>query len=187
MLIASGILTLIFVLFLVVVGFVANILVKIQIALTVKFFNEKVALFVVDRFTILGVVVHELSHALALLVTFAKIEEISFWDGSKSETLGHVSYRNRGNRFIRGMQDALCACAPTAVGLWLLYIQIRIFVIYKLDWWCYTLLGYGILSTIDHMSMSSIDLKNYFRGVWAPAVVIYVASLLYVYYVLKWV
>lgn len=173
---ASGIITVVIVMFLVVVGLLANLFVKLQLRILEKIFNYKVAVIITDRVTFMGVVVHELSHAFMLLITGALIEDFSVWDRG-GDTLGHVTYRNRGPRILWAFQDTLCACAPTAVGLISLYYLWGVFTNPTIPWWGYVLAGYGVLCSVDHMSMSTLDLKNYFSGLWAPIWLIFLATL----------
>ena len=110
-----------------------------------------------------GTVIHELSHAFFALITGAKIDEVALFkpeDGS----LGHVSYRPRGNALIRGLQNGLSACAPVIVGLAICYLYItKLFPLFSAVW--HWILGiYILVSMIFHMNMSVPDLKLYFMG-----------------------
>lgn len=171
-LLAAAVLTLVAILFLPAVGGLASWIESLQARLLSRIGGDKLAMFVSNRLTIMGVVVHELAHAGLALLTGAKILEISFWD-TGGDSLGHVSYQNRGPKFLHGIQDAFTACAPTVAGLLSAYLIYRGFSLPDLKWWEVLLLVYAALCTLDHMSMSKPDFRCYFRGIYAPAMIIY--------------
>lgn len=109
-----------------------------------------------------------------MIITGAKITEFSVWD-SGGDSLGHVSYYNRGPLILRAFQDSLSACAPVIVGLAIEFVIWHFIMHGNLPIWADILLWYAFISIIDHMSMSSADLGNYFKGIWAVAIVLFIA------------
>jgi len=112
----------------------------------------------------IGVVIHELSHALFAFVTGAKITEIALFKPDDN-SLGHVCYVPRGPALFRALQNSLSSCAPVVTGLILSTLMvIKLFPALTVTWqWVLTI--YLLASIVFHMTMSGADLKNYFRGV----------------------
>ena len=128
--------------------------------------------FVFSNFlTFPGTVLHELSHAFVATITGAKVTEISFFDFGPS--LGHVSYRPRGNKFFCALQNSLTACAPVISGC--IALSLLFILISKVESVLATIgVIYLIVCVIDHMTMSITDIINYFRGIWASAIFFFV-------------
>lgn len=176
--ITSAILMVAAILSVIVVGAIINGIEKIQITLLSKVFGVKGALFICNYLTLPGTIIHESAHALLCVVTGAKVTEISFLD-TKGDTLGHVSYINCGPAPIRAIQDSLCACAPVFAGLLCdAYIINRLLNVSD-PIWGKVILVYLAISIIDHTSMSSIDIKHYFQGIWAVAPIVFGAFFVY--------
>lgn len=112
----------------------------------------------------IGVVIHELSHALFALISGAKIVEIALFK-PEGDMNGHVTIQTRGNAFIRAFQNSFSACAPVVVGsiLLLLLIASKVFPTLTVAWQ-WALVIYLFISILFHMNMSSADLKCYFKG-----------------------
>lgn len=160
-------LTLLILVAMVVLGLIASGIERFINLILGSFLGGDFALVFCNYLTFPGTILHELSHAFVATITGAKVTEISFFDFGLS--LGHIKYRPRGNKFMRALQDSLTACAPVISGciaLPLLFILLgnveslvaHIGVIYL------------IVCVIDHMTMSIVDIINYFRGIWASAV-----------------
>lgn len=179
---ASGLLTFILIFSVIIVGSIMNGIEKIQIAVLSKLFGVRAALFICNYVTIVGTIIHECAHALFAICTGAKVAEISFLD-TKGDSLGHVSYVVRGPFFMKAIQHSLCACAPVFAGLVCeLIITHQIFNgTYPI--WGQAILWYLAISVMDHMSMSSIDIKHYFQGIWAVAPLVFAAVFLYGYFI----
>lgn len=93
-----------------------------------------------------GVIVHELSHYIACLITFAPVKKISFFEKNG----GYVKYSPSG---IPVIGDLIISLAPTIIGS-----AIIIFVGYKF--------GFKIESTINHVSLKDITaIENYYRTI----------------------
>lgn len=118
-----------------------------------------------------GTILHELSHAFVAVVTGAKVTEISFFDFGPS--LGHVSYRPRGTKFMRALQNSLTACAPVISGC--IALPLLIILLGSVKSVVATIgVIYLMVCVIDHMTMSITDIINYFKGIWASAIFFFV-------------
>ena len=170
----SGILTAALVFSVVIIGSIMNGIQTCQMHLLARFLGQRFALTFCNRITFVGTIIHECSHAFFMIITGAKITEFSVWD-SGGDSLGHVSYYNRGPLILRAFQDSLSACAPVIVGLAIEFVIWHFIMHGNLPIWADILLWYAFISIIDHMSMSSADLGNYFKGIWAVAIVLFIA------------
>ena len=110
-----------------------------------------------------GVMLHELSHALFAFITGAEITEIALFK-KEGESLGHVSFKNRGNLFLVALQNTFASSAPMFCGaaiVWGCYYGITHISIL----WIRILLGYIGVSMFCHMTMSVEDIKVYVKGI----------------------
>lgn len=136
----------------------------LQLRLLSNTFNAKIACIIVNRLTFVGTIVHEYAHAFFATIAGAKVTEIRCFDIGQGDQLGHCSFICRGSKLQQMIQLSLSACAPVIVGFLVNYILIC--VVLQLDmtigwrifvWYC-------IISITDHMNMSSVDIKNYAKG-----------------------
>lgn len=179
----SGIFTVAAVFSIIIVGFIMNGLERLQMNLFQKIFNAKIATFICNYLTIAGTVVHECAHALFAILSGAKVTEISFYD-KDDDTLGHINYITNGPFFLEAIQHTLIACAPVIVGLVAEYFLFKAIFYGHYSIWINILLWYLVVSIIDHMSMSDIDCKHYFQGMWVVAPLIFGGFFAYGYYFL---
>lgn len=162
------------------VGAIMNGLQRLQITLLEKIMGTKAALFVSNYMTIAGTILHESAHALIGLLSGAKVTEISFLD-TKGDTLGHVDYIPRGIAPMQAIQHTLIACAPVFAGLTADYFLIKAIFYGGFSIWADIGFWYLVVSIANHTSMSSIDIKHYFQGMWAVAPLIFAGFFLYGY------
>jgi len=179
---ASGVLAVILIFSVIIVGAIMNGVEKIQIAVLSKIFGVRTALFICNYVTIAGTIIHECAHALFAILSGAKVTEISFLD-TKGDSLGHISYIVRGPIFLKAIQHSLCACAPVFAGLICESIIINQIMNGTYPIWGQIILWYLAISVIDHMSMSPIDIKHYFQGIWAVLPIVFAAVFCYGYFI----
>lgn len=67
---------------------------------------------------------------------------------------------------MKSIQDTLTSVAPTIVGLAIGYLLIRHLLTAHTSVGISILLWYLVISLINHSTMSDVDLKGYFSGVW---------------------
>ena len=135
-----------------------------QMKLLSRLFNVKVASFICDRLTFPGVVIHELSHALFIWAAGGKIVRIRLLSLGLDGRLGYVDFRPRGSKLQRSCQLAFGSCAPVLIGLLLEIIFSYLIFRLTLPLWANIFIVYLAISVFNHMSMSSADMKNYFKG-----------------------
>lgn len=160
------------------IGAIMNGLQRLQINLLEKFFGLKAALFICNYATIPGTILHETAHAIFGLLTGAKITDISYLD-TKGDSLGHVDYIVRGPKPIKAIQHTMIACAPVFAGIIAQYFLINAIFYGHFSIWAEIFFWYLVISVIDHMSMSSVDIKHYFQGMWAIAPLVFAGFFLY--------
>lgn len=130
-----------------------------------------------NRLTFIGVVHHELSHALFAFLTGAKIIKMNlFKPDEKTDSLGSVTYAARGPIILRAIQLTFASIAPVICGF------ISCFLIYKYllfgAVWRWILFGFIMLCIIIHMNLSPQDIKVALMG--SPVVIIIMISIFYV-------
>ena len=160
----SGILTILAVLAPVAAGMFLYGLERLQLKI-IGILNHRFAYFFVNYITFPGTFVHEMSHLCFAVITGAEVCEISMFE-SDNGRLGHIAYRNRGPWFMKSIQDTLTSVAPTIVGLAIGYLLIRHLLTAHTSIGISILLWYLVISLINHSTMSDVDLKGYFSGVW---------------------
>ena len=148
----------------IVIGHLINKLEQFQLQLLKETTGSKIAYFICNRVTFIGTVIHELSHALMVVATGAKLRKVKLFEISSDGTLGHVEFSLSGKKWKQMCQLSLISCAPVFTGVLLEYIFIKMVIIYHLGFWSELLLWYLIISILDHMSMSDVDIKNYLKG-----------------------
>lgn len=162
--IVCGVITVIFFLLPVIVGLLLHLLLQLQIKFLARF-NARFAFIFANYVTFPGTIFHESAHLLLAIVTLAEVEEVKFLERAE-DSLGHVTYCNRGLFILPHLQDTLINCAPTVLGVVGSGFLLEFILKGGHEWWQYILLWYLLISIIDHATMSPADLSNYFRGVW---------------------
>lgn len=139
--------------------------------------SPRMALFIDNRLTFIGVIHHELSHLILALIFGAKVKKFKLFE-VKNGTLGHVDIIPRGNIFIRSLQLAMCGMAPVICGcisLYLLYYDIYNTGIDELLN-IKTLIEIILMIQISyHMSMSKPDFKAALKGLWLVYIILVIA------------
>lgn len=123
--------------------------------------------------TFVGVVHHELSHALFCLLTGAKVKKIVLFK-PEGTTLGKVIYSNRGGIILSSIQNALSAVAPVVIGFISEFILITIVLTNCKTGWQKGITLYLIISIFTHMTMSWQDIKMGLLGLPICAIIIFV-------------
>lgn len=141
------------------VGGLASMIRTFSIRTYTRAFSGRFAKFVDNRLTFIGVIHHELSHALLAFLTGAKIKSCKLFK-MENNTLGHVDIVPRGPFIIRLLQQAMCGIAPVLCGGITLYV-IYYFGFYKRGTFDYVSIILILLAMCIsyHMSMSKQDFK----------------------------
>ena len=126
-----------------------------------------------------GVVVHELSHTIAAIITLAHIDKVELYKKSdKDSTLGGVEFTTSGGIILSCLQLTVLACAPVITGLEAVYGYYFLITTYELNIFVLILLTYLVICIIIHMTMSPQDIKLYIRGIPLFFLIFFVLSLM---------
>jgi len=122
-----------------------------------KAFGYKTAMFIMNYATFIGVVHHELSHALFAFLTGAKVLEIHPFRVNNG-SLGQVVYASRGNMLMQSIQNTLASIAPMITGLVSEYALINLLLTHDIGIIARILIYYTMVSIVCHMRLSKRDL-----------------------------
>ena len=140
-----------------------------------RLFGYSVANFIMNRLTFIGVIHHELSHALFALITGAKVTKINIFKPNKnSGTLGSVNIVTRGNSIIKSFQLTASAIAPMITGIFTINLLLNISSANGLKLYLILIIYYLIFSIISHMRMSKQDIKNALKGIPLVSLTIFI-------------
>ena len=150
--------------FVVILGLLLNAFKMKMLDWCCSLFGKKVGEFLVNRFTFLGVIHHEISHAFMALICGAQVTEVSIFK-FKGDMLGNVKFIPRGPKLFRDLQICLAALAPAICGIGTLYLMVY-FLNFKIGYtgWKIVLIIYTEVSILLHMTLSSVDIKAALKG-----------------------
>lgn len=137
----------------------------------------------INYVTFIGVVHHELSHALLAFLTGAKVTEIKgFRIHHKDGRLGYVTYAPRGNFIMMSIQKVFSSVAPILMG----FVSCGLLYVYVLPMaeasiWGICLFYYVFLSIVLHMSLSKQDIQ-----VMKGGIIVVILLFTIVFYMLNW-
>ena len=142
----------------------------------------------INYLTIPGVVLHELSHAFFAYVTGAKVIEVAPFKKDQN-SLGHVYFRNRGNKLVVALQNIFISSAPLLIGTIVVYgCYCALFVLPASLLWLKIVVAYIGVSMFFHMTMSVADIKVYVKGIPLFMCIIFIlAVILRLTNVIMWV
>lgn len=147
-----------------VIGWAADRLERLALNFIARHWGREWALLFCSWLTFPGVVIHELSHALAAIITGARITKMALFKPSRDGTLGYVNIATKGKRSRQGLQMAAVSCAPVVSGMLWLNLIGRVLRGYEVHWTTAAFLIYLWICVMCHMSMSGADLKAYRKG-----------------------
>lgn len=142
-----------------------------------------------------GVIMHELSHALFLTLTGARVTEIVVRADSRhpwtlyrsrsassqarysSAASGYVSYRRRGPFIVQSLQRVAGASAPTLVGVACIYLLVQALMGSCSVWWQYALCIYLLICAINGATLSTVDIRDMAPGLPVCLVILYLVFL----------
>lgn len=124
-------------------------------------FSPKFAQFMDSKLMFLGVVHHELSHALFVVLTGAKLVKVKLFQLNTSDgRLGYVAYGTKGPFWVTGFQKGLISIAPVIMGcVTLLFIFHLVSTAYHFTNWEFYVLIIFALHVTNHTAMSKEDWK----------------------------
>lgn len=130
-----------------------------------KVVDTEKRVFIINKVTFLGVIHHELAHAIIFFLTGAKVVKMQLFTlNSRSGHLGQVQVIHRGSWLLRNIQRTLGAVAPVFLGIANVAMILSIVRNYDLYGWLDTFLYYLALSIFIHMDLSKEDVKVALKG-----------------------
>ena len=160
----------------VLIGLIMMLIQRLIIKIFASFSSPEFANLFINRLTFIGVVHHELSHALFAILTGAKITSIHLFK-PKDDTLGSVGYCTRGPFLLRGLQAIFASIAPVICG------SISCFLIFKyllfVTIWKTIIFGFVFICIFIHMDLSPQDIKSAITGL--PAIIIILTTFLFAF------
>lgn len=161
-------------------GFIMSGIIKILYGIVASVLGNKIAYFIFNRLTFVGVFHHEISHALLATLTGAKVTKIVFFK-PEGDRLGYVQYNARGNIFMRSIQQTFASIVPVACGAISSLALGHFIKTTSLSWWLVVLLSYVLVSIIIHMTMSSQDFKVMWKGYPIVYLILFIVVLIFKY------
>lgn len=164
----------------VIVEVVMKLVINIIVQLLLLVFNQKAVNILLNNITFVGTMHHELSHAIFVILTGAKLKSVELFK-PQQDRLGRVTYATRGNKVLKSLQCTMISIAPTLMGIidsYLLYVYV--IPICSETW--QTVLAYcTIASLLLQSTMSKQDIKNAKSGIIlsyiAVSIVIFIVKL----------
>ena len=145
------------------IGFIINRITDIEFNWLSKLFGEPFALFFINRLTFIGVITHELAHWIFAKICGAYVDKIKLLTFFSDDELGSVRFITQGGIIKQHFQMFFASCGPVIINT-----TISILLIYNCKdvahWYIYILIGYLVISLMNHASMSKPDLKIYFNS-----------------------
>lgn len=139
-------------------------LVKRTVLEIIKYiFGYKGAYWIETKFTFIGVILHEMAHALMAVITGAKVVKVNLFNITpRGRELGSVDVACCGPSWLKSIQKVLIGMAPIISGFALLYLLNDIEVDGALK-----IIGliYLKFSIAFHMDMSAEDRSVFMSGV----------------------
>lgn len=162
-----------------ILGVTIGYLEKIAGNFIARHIGVKSALFIINKLTFVGVMHHELSHALFAFVSGAKIKEINLFK-PQGNSLGSVQIVPRGNKILKSIQLTLTAIAPVVTGI-ISMCTIAYFLSMNIEnmlVWQIILIAYLFISIFFHSTMSTADLKCAINGLPVCTLIIFIVELI---------
>lgn len=127
--------------------------------------GARLAEFICNYVMFVGVIFHELSHALLAFLTGAKVTKICLYKLSHRDgRLGCVYYTPRGPVVLRAVQNCLSAMAPAICGIGFTLAALHAYKLGYIDDRYNILFYYIVTSIFFHARLSSVDMKAMLKG-----------------------
>ncbi len=149
----------------IVVGYIIGLVGEALATIIGMALHPKIAHGLVNYVFFPGVMIHELAHAFFAVITRAELGEVALFK-KQGESLGHVTFRNRGNKVMVALQNIFASSAPMWVGALVVFgCFYWIGILPKNLLWLKIVLGYLGTATFFHMTMSTADIKIFVKGI----------------------
>ena len=152
-------------------GFVFSLVSKAIYTILGAVFGNRFAFIFANGLAVPGVLHHELSHAIAALLTGARVR--SFTIIPRDGALGQVGIVPRGSKLMQGLQLSFSAVAPVLFGIGTLLLSLQ-YILPSLNApWQHILFWYLIVCLVLHMTLSGADWKNFLRGILGTWIILF--------------
>lgn len=145
----------------IIVGLLLNSVVQFISKILVTFVGINITHFLLTKLTFIGVIHHELSHAITALLTGAKVKRIELFTMFKADRLGSVQFIPRGSLVLQGVQVVFTSIAPMVYGFISLFF---LFSVSTDNMLLIVLLWYLRISILIHATMSPQDIHICLTG-----------------------
>jgi hypothetical protein len=172
---------LLFISLVLIVGMLSHALVRMEYGVISSFLGSSFAMFFINYLTFPGTVNHEWSHAVFAILTGAKVTKIKCFEKPSSGQLGHIEFIPRGIFITKAIQMSVTSCAPAVTGILFTFVLIRGLMFNPNGSYTKGILLYLLFCVINHSQMSSLDVRNYFKGMIFIFPIIYLIA----YFILK--
>lgn len=144
--------------------------------------SKKAVNIVYNIVTFIGVVHHEISHALIAKISGAKVTGINLYKVDLSRgTLGSIGFRARGPKLLKDIQRSLTAMAPIITAPITMYFMYHYGVVGCENIWILSFMYYSMLSIALHMTLSKEDWYIYRKGCIGTTLILWII----LYFVIK--
>jgi hypothetical protein len=150
--------------FVIVIGGIVDFIENVVLHVLTSLIGAGPAMFICNRLTFPGVMLHELSHALMIFITGGHVTAIKLFEFNTNGRLGHVEFQLYGSKRQQMIQLTFGSSAPVIFGMASVYGLLRLLFLVESGTLFYYIVIYFIFSIGCHMSMSRSDIKNYFNG-----------------------
>ena len=180
-LLVAGALTLVIMVSVIIVGFFVDLIDTVVFSLFKRLLGLKGAIIICRYLTFPGIMLHELAHALFIIITGGRIKSICLLSRLKEGGVGQVQFWAVGSRRRQAVQLALSSCAPVLMGFIEETILLILLLYFKIPFPFSIMLWYMVFTIGVHMSMSREDLKCYLKG-WMYILPVMFLFILFVQY-----
>lgn len=148
---------------------------KLTLQIVVQNQSVRFASLYDTKITFIGVIHHEIGHALLAILTGAKVLKIQLI--KRGDRLGAVYFRPRGPKLIRDIQMTIVQIGPILFGscqllLISMYIQKNESLLNFRNW-IFWVLMLVIQQIVYHMQLQKQDIRNLMKGVVPQAIILY--------------
>lgn len=147
-----------------IIGYIIDCINNMLMKASVRTFGVFITNLLFNWISFVGVIHHELSHALFAIITGAKVTKIELFKPN-GYSLGSVSFIPRGNLMMRSIQNSVSAVGPVLLGCITEYVIYKFILPNTRVGWQKGIILYLMISIFLHMTMSLPDIKCWLKGV----------------------
>lgn len=154
-----------FIILILLIGRIFDVVMDLLLGILTNLFGPTIAFLFSNVITFVGVVHHELSHALFAFLTGARVTRIQLFSiFNKDGTLGSVQFSPRGGMILQSIQLCLSSIAPMVTGCISLYYIYNAYMSGLVTGVWFFVMIYVAISILFHMRLSSQDIFVALKG-----------------------